>query len=300
MHPRHQLKFTLLAALISLSIFVGCGSTGMMERDLTTLAGDSESAQQLIERSVAAHGGNLFADVSDLSVAYEGEWGFFAPKVQPLVADPKYRKTSQERYLFPDGVVLQKHEGPAGAKIVLRDRDSITVAYDDSVIDDEKREKASALVADVYVMLSTGPSFFVRDGVELMSSPPETLEGRAYDVAIARLRPGFGFSDEDRAKIWIDPETRLLHRVQFTLEGFPSTQGAEVDVIFTEHREIDGYVWPTSFVERIREPFDVFAHRWRLVGLDVNRGLTRADIELEWSEKAAEPARRLGMTDGAD
>ena len=47
---------------------------------------------------------------------------------------------------------------------------------------------------------------------------------------------------------------------------------------FSEHREIAGYVWPTSFVERIREPVSAFAHRWSLTGLDVDRGLTRDDL----------------------
>ena len=37
-------------------------------------------------------------------------------------------------------------------------------------------------------------------------------------------------------------------------------------------------LWPTRLVERIREPIDVFAHRWTLEGLDVDRDLGGDEI----------------------
>jgi hypothetical protein len=60
--------------------------------------------------------------------------------------------------------------------------------------------------------------------------------------------------------------------VRLTLNGLASTAGAEVDVTFGEFREVGGVVWPTDFVERIRSPFDLFAHRWTMDGLRLNGG----------------------------
>lgn len=252
---------------------------------------DTVDAETVVKRSVEAHGGNLFQEVADLSVSYVGEWGFWAPRLQPILADKRYRESSEERYLLSEELIFQRHRGPAGEKTVLRRPDSVEVVYDELETDDESRRAASALVADAYLMLTTGPSFFLRDGVALTALAPETIDGEVYDVVVARLRPGFGFSAEDRVQLWIDRDSSLLHRVQFTLEGFPAARGAEVDVTMSEHREIGGYLWPTRFVERIREPVDVFAHRWTLEGLDVDRGLDADDVVEETvSDLAAVPA----------
>ena len=291
-------RYIILLVAPMLSILAACGGGA-----IPAPAGPEEvapaSARDLVERSVAAHGGNLFDEVADLSVSYAGEWGFVASRLQPIIADRRYRKSSEERYLLAEGLVFQRHRGPAGTKTVLRRPGEVEVAYDEVETADELRRASSALVADAYLMLTTGPSFFLRDGVELTVGSPERLGGRAHDVVLARLRPGFGFSDEDRAQLWIDRETRLLRRVQFTLEGFAKTRGAEVDVTFSDHREIAGFVWPTRFVERIREPIDVFAHRWTLEGLDVDRGLASEDVARgELSGLAQAPA--LPMAPGLD
>lgn len=61
--------------------------------------------------------------------------------------------------------------------------------------------------------------------------------------------------------------------VRMTLDGIESTRGAEVDVTFRDFRKIDGVLWPTDFDERIRVPFDLHAHHWKMLGLDTSRGL---------------------------
>ena len=63
-----------------------------------------------------------------------------------------------------------------------------------------------------------------------------------------------------------------------TLNGLESTRGAEVDVTFRDFRKICGVLWPTDFDERIRVPFDLPAHHWKMVGLDTNRGLRTSDV----------------------
>jgi hypothetical protein len=296
MKDLQRLCLTLLI-ISSFPFLVSCASSGVPGWTDTQVSAERNPALELVEKSVAAHGGDVFREVRDLSVSYEGEWGFLASRIQPVVADRRYRKSSEERYLLGEGIIFQKHVGPGGYKTVLRGRDSIEVSYDGTEVTEEPPKAASALVADVYLMLITGPSFFLRDGVDLRATGREQIQGREYDVVLARVRPGFGFSREDRAQLWLDRETGLLHRVQFTLEGFETTRGAEVDVTFLDHREIDGRVWPTRFVERIREPFDIFAHRWRLLGLDVDRGLFEDDLTgTVLSADAAAPASRLEVT----
>lgn len=287
---RRQLLALALTPLFAL--LAACGGGAIPAPEVAPAGPGGADGRALVERSVAAHGGNLFDEVADLSVSYAGRWGFVASRLQPIIADRRYRKASEERYLLAEEVVHQRHRGPAGTKTVLRRPGEVEVAYDGEEVDDELRRASSALVADAYLMLTTGPSFFLRDGVELTALPPERLDETTYDVVLARLRPGLGFSPEDRAQLWIDRESGLLHRLQFTLEGFDKTRGAEVDVTFSEHREIAGYLWPTLFVERIREPVDVFAHRWTLEGLDLDRGLDDSDLARdEVSDLAAAPAR---------
>ncbi|MEM7050061.1 MAG: hypothetical protein AAF604_10390 [Acidobacteriota bacterium] len=238
------------------------------------------SGRDLLERSVAAHRGDVFADLQDLSVSYDGRWGRIVPRLQPVLVDRGFRASSQERYLLPSGTVFQLHTGPQGEKTVLRRPDDVLVSYAGTAVPevDEERQAASALVADAYLMMITGPSYFLRPAAEIRSLPAAVEDGQRFLRLRARLRPGFGLSPEDRAVLWIDPETFLLRRVEFSIEGLESTRGAEVDVTFSGHREMHGKVWPTRFVERVRRPVSVFAHRWSLVGLDVDRGLTLDDL----------------------
>lgn len=281
--------FALLLALL----LGGCASAGV---GVWPEGSGESAARALVERSVAAHGGNLFEEIDDLTVSYEGRWGRLTPRIQPVLADKGFRRQSVETYLLENEVVRQVHEGPQGKKTVVRDRDSIDVDYHGARITNDEHQVTSALVADVYIMLTTGPSFFLRQGVELELGPPERHKGRTLDVALARLRPGFGLSEEDRVKLWIDRETSLLERVQFTLEGYERTRGAEVDVRFEEHRTLEGRVWPTLFVERIRRPLDLFAHRWRLTGLELDRGLTDEELREGGSARVAERPRALDPT----
>lgn len=244
--------------LLLIGLTVGCASTPI--QPWPDVAAQPSRAEQILDVAVRAQGGNLFDQAAALEIAFEGRWGRIAPLIQPVLADRKFRTSSVERYRLTEGEVLQVHRGPAGTKTVRRDGAVVGVERNGVLEENHEDLVTAALVADVYRMLVTGPSFFQRNGVEVALA-----EGDAdHDRLVALVRPGFGFSTEERVELWIDRATHLLTRVQFTLNGYHPTQGAEVDVRFFDHETIDGYVWPTRYVERIRRPLDVFAHRWTL------------------------------------
>ena len=123
-----------------------------------------------------------------------------------------------------------------------------------------------------------------------------TYAGNESCIERARNELSWAFLTSGRDYLlFIDAENHLLRRVRFTMEGLESTQGAIAEVDFFEHREIAGVVWPTRFYERLRKPIPSLpVHDWRLIGLDVNRGLSEADIAgPSFSAKAAEAARPI-------
>ena len=104
------------------------------------------------------------------------------------------------------------------------------------------------------------------------------VDKAACDQVLVVLRPGFGEAKEDRVILSIDRISKQLRRVRMTLNGLESTQGAEVDVTFRNFQKIGGILWPTDFDERIRVPFDLHAHHWRVLGLEINRALRSGEL----------------------
>ena len=79
-----------------------------------------------------------------------------------------------------------------------------------------------------------------------------------------------------------------------TLNRLESTRGAEVDVTFRDFWNIGDIVWPTDFDERIRVPSNLHAHHWRMLGLDLDRGLRASDFAAAgFKDRAAKPAALL-------
>ena len=91
----------------------------------------------------------------------------------------------------------------------------------------------------------------------------------------------------------VDQQDHLLRRVSFTLNALESTKGAEVHVDLSVHRQLAGVVWPTQFYEHIDRPVNLDAHRWHLLGFDVNRGYGVADLGPSLRGKAVAPATAL-------
>ncbi|NIL93129.1 MAG: hypothetical protein GTO71_01480 [Woeseiaceae bacterium] len=248
----------LLAALIA-----GC-ATPFPEPET---AGDPQAAKTVLDRSIAAHGGYLFDEQGSIHVHYDGRWRQTVKFLQPVLVDAGYRKQSEEVLDRSSGALLQVHDGPDGTKLVARTADDVSVIYNGKESDDETTRAASALVADAYTMFLSGPSFFRLRDARLTLMPSATRDGQTYQRIHAELRPGFGFSEQDEAILWINDLTGYLDLVHFTIDGLASTRGAHVDVAFAGHTEIGGYIWPMRFLERVRGPVRVTAHSWEVLDL---------------------------------
>jgi len=279
----------ILAAAIALS---GCASTQFPE------GAENGRAAAILSQSAAAHGMKAFSAIRDISVRYDGKWAAIAPKLQPVLADSKYRSTSEERLLLKSQMIAQLHRGPDGEKYVIRTPDSVSVRYDGIVNDDPDVKAAAALVGDAYTMFLLGPFLFeqriAQGRAKIAYGGTERIDGIVHDQLVVTFLPGLGEAKEDRVLVSIGRTDRILRRVYFTLNGLDSTQGAAVDVTFSDHKRIGGVLWPTRFYERIRAPLKLPAHRWRMTGLDLNRGFTPADLGRDgMSSRAAAPARAL-------
>lgn len=266
---------SLLAAVTCL--LSACASPKICTREIQK---SDAKAVELVAASQRAHGKKAFAKVRDVSVRYDGQWAPIGPRFQPVLADTSFRRGSEERLLVGPRIIAQEHTGPAGKKFVVRAPGEITIGYNRSPSTDDEAKRAAALVADAYTMFLLGPFYFDRPGVVLASNGEEIVDKAMCDQVLAVLRPGFGFAKEDRVILFIDRATKQLRRVRMTLSGLESTRGAEVDVTFRDFRTIDGIAWPTDFDERIRVPFDLHAHHWKMLGVETNRGFRASDITL--------------------
>lgn len=232
----------------------------------------------LLNESQRAHGRTAFTKIHDLSVRYEGRWASIGPRFQPVLSDTDFRRGSEERLITGPPMMAQEHTGPAGKKLVGRVPGKVSVAYNGVLSNDAETKRAAALVADAYTLFLLGPFYFNRPGITLAINGETIVDKAVCDEVLAVLRPGFGEAAEDRVILFIDRASKQLRRVRMTLNGLESTRGVEVDVTFRDFRRIGGILWPTDFDERIRVPFDLHAHHWRLLGLEINRGFRAADL----------------------
>lgn len=291
---KHLLFFRLVLFVAFTSALASCATPQISSRAMKS---SEPRAVALLAAAREAHGGKAFSKVRDLSVRYEGQWAPIGPRFQPILSDTKFRRGSEERLLVNERTMAQLHTGPAGAKRVLRTPGKVTVVYNDVPSTDAEVQSAAALVADAYSMFLLGPFYFERPGVVLSLAGETIVDNALCDQVLAVLRPGFGHAEEDRVVLSIDRASKRLCRVRMTLNGLASTRGAEVDVTFREFRTIGGIVWPTDFDERIRVPFQLHAHHWRMLGLTINRAFRAADLTSDqWRGPASLPATPL---DGA-
>lgn len=266
------------------AFLAGCGSARLPE---LVNQGDLQAAEKVLQRAVDAHGGReAWTAIEDIVVRYEGEWASIGPRIQPVLSDTSYRRSSEEVLRPSERVIGQLHQGPAGTKAVYRTPDTIDVSYDGNVATDEDVLDAAGLVADAYQMFLTAPFFFDAFATSVRWAGTETVDGELCDQISAIVRPGFGRVDEDLALLSVGRESGILRRVRFTLNGLGSTRGAEVDVTFRNHQTIDGVLWATEYVERIRAPFRLAAHEWRLVSLETNTGRDPSGLGLIESREA--------------
>jgi hypothetical protein len=117
----------LLGIAVLCSFFAGCAARGI---PVPEKAGENPAARTILQASAEAHGLAAWRGISDVSVAYAGEWHGLVSRLQPVLIDAAFRQGSEERLLLaPEPLLAQAHRGPGGDKQVLRTPAVVTVAY---------------------------------------------------------------------------------------------------------------------------------------------------------------------------
>jgi hypothetical protein len=278
-------------AFIAVCLVSGCGSVPLPQGSQS-----QREALALLEQSQKAHGKAAFEAIKDINVSYTGTWFSIITKVQPAITDVAYRQTSQERMLMGDGLIAQIHSGPGGQKTVVEDQRKVAIWYNQQPYTGADQMAASHLVLHAY-QIFLYPAFYVQRANVLELAGTSVVNGRDCDNLLAVLRPGIGSSAEDRVLLCIDRQDKLVRRVWLTLEGSEPSKGAVVSVVHDKFVQVGGVMWPTHFYETVVKPFaGLPAHDFSLSGIDLNRGLTKADFAAgKFSQLAARPAAALPM-----
>ena len=259
-------------------------------RPAVTGAGTAAAAR--LRDCAEAHGLSAYRQLTDISVAYDGQWRPLVGRIQPEVVDAGFRGRSEERLLPTAGVVAQAYTGPQGRKQVAwrrgggggggggtaGGRGEVAVWLNGTPSAEAARQQAAALVAEAYGLFLLGPLWLIDRGLAMEPAGTERVDGRLCDVVHVWVTPGLGLSANDRVALCIDREGNLMRRVRFTLEGFVNTRGAVAEVDTFDHARHFGITWPMRSFERIVHPIALPAHDWHITGLDVNRGLQWQDV----------------------
>lgn len=250
---------------IAAALFASCSTLPVP--GVATNKASSAEAKAILKRS-SASSGDSWKKYQRVEVSYDGKWSTIATKVQPVLTDPAFRKSSVEVYQPRLGTVRQIHSGPSGTKEVLREQRQIEVKLNGVRSKDHEIQDASALVADAYTVFLFGSSWLLEHGDDLSLLDEKSIAGERCRLVAGRLHPGLGNSTEDHFIAWISKDSGLLKRFQFSLNGLDSTRGADVDVEFKDYwKASDGSVWPGHFIERIQRPIPAKAHDWRMTSL---------------------------------
>jgi hypothetical protein len=279
---------------------VGCASP-LPLTDAVASAASDPAAEALLRESADAHGWAAYGQLNDINVAYRGKWAPLIDRIQPEVVDAGYRQRSEERVLPHRAINAQYYEGPKGRKYVVwrRGTDALTgrarVWFNGMESADQNALQAAALVAEGYGLFLLGPLWLAGRQLPVTMGREAVIDGVPCNVVHVQLAPGLGHAERDKVALYIDCRNRLTRRVRFTLEGFPSTQGAVAEVDFLEQEKRFGIVWPMRSVERVLHPIALLAHDWRITGLDVNRGYgEQALLGPSFEGEAVAPARPIG------
>lgn len=298
--------FLGLCATSSLPALTGCANP--LPLTATPPAQDDALAARWLRESAEHHGWARWGSLNDINVAYTGRWRPLIERIQPEVVDKPWRERSEERLLPRERFIAQAHRGPAGGKQVVRSSGhaagnpgQVAVWYQDQPATGEPVLTAAALVADCYQLFLLGPLWLAQ---RLGGSSPARLalggrvevEGHECQWVQAWVSPGFGLAARDRVDLAVDVRDRTTRRMRFTLEGFAGTRGAVAEIDTYEHERHDGLLWPMRSFERVVHPLaGLAAHDWRITGLDLDRGYTRADVQgRRFEGAAAAPARPTG------
>ena len=250
---------------LGLSFLVSCSSLPVPGRAVAT--GTNADAVAVLKRSAAKHG-NPWQNYREVQVSYSGEWSSLATRLQPVLTDPGFRKSSVETYQPRSGRVRQFHTGPQGTKQVTRQGLKTAVVFNGKLANDPEATAAAALVVDAYTAFLFGPSWLIEQGSQHTLLTEKSLGGESCSLVAGKLNPGIGSPAPDDFIVWIGKDSGLMRRFQFSLNALDSTRGADVEVTFSDHwKAADGSVWPGHFVENIERPIRTKAHDWRVTSL---------------------------------
>ena len=276
-------RWLMAAAALPLApALAGCGTPLPLNRP----SRDEAAASRRLLESAQVHGLDAYRALSDISIAYDGQWRPLINRVQPEVVDAGFRGPSEERILPASGVVAQAYRGPAGRKHVWWQRGSaagadgrVEVWTNGQRRNEEGYRAASALVAEAYGLFLLGPLWLAGRGLPAAMAGTERVHGRFCDVLELEMSPGLGLVARDRVALCIDRDDGVCRRLRFTLEGYAGTRGAVAEVDTFEHQRRFGVLWPMRSYEEVVHPIRLPAHDWHITGLDVNRGLTADELK---------------------
>jgi hypothetical protein len=285
----------MIARQLAAFAFVAAGAlTGCASFPRPTVEATTPDARALLDASARAHGLEAYRKLRDINVAYDGKWFDFVTRVQPVLTDPQFRGSSEERLLPREDRIAQAHRGPRGTKQVLRAGRAASVWYNGTPDTNAEQRDASAIVADAYRFFLLGPLYLIDRTTVLEVVGRGTVEGRECDILSGRMRPGFGRASEDRIQLWIDREDKLTRRMWISIDGLASTQNVVAEFDLFDYVEHAGVRWPTRYFERLLRPLPIDVHQWRLTGLDVDRGYdAQAIAGPSFTGAASAPARPL-------
>ncbi len=279
-------------AMASALLLGGCAS--FPKADSNPRFDDGLEAHAIFSRCLEAHGGDVREWAQDLNFSVDGTWNFLVQRVQPLVADGALRERSQERIRPSEQLYSVLWTGPEGTKKVVRTPETVEVYINGMLESDQATREASAMTADATQLFHLGPSFLAMRGAEFIRLEDRREDGVTYRRLLTTLRPGFGFSPQDDVVLWIHPDNDRLFRVHLTVDGFEGTRGAHVDTTFLAYRQVGRMLVPVEMNERLRSPFPLNVHRWRMTGADFNRGWDSDAVTGAMLERGArEPAKAL-------
>lgn len=290
--PFLSLRTLAVSAVPAVFLLGGCAS--FPKAGSSVRFEDGLAAPAIFERCLKAHGGDVREWAQDLNFSVDGTWDFLVQRIQPLVADGSFRERSQERIRPSEQLYSVLWTGPKGTKKVVRTPETVEVYLNDIRASDPATREASAMTADATQLFHLGPSFLAMRRAEFVRLEDGREDGVTYRRLLTTLRPGLGFSPRDDVVLWIHPDNDRLFRVHLTVDGFKGTRGAHVDTTFLAYRQVGRMLVPVEMNERLRAPFPLNVHRWRMTGVDFNRGWDSSAVTGATLERGArEPAKAI-------
>lgn len=278
-----------LVILFSTLLCSACASLPQPKAEQST-----DDGRALLAASAHAHGWDRYRQLNDINLRHEGKWFDLVSRLQPVLVDRDYRVIAEERILVGRRESAMSYSGGRGPKYSYRNPEELELYYHGNPESDTQKRNAAALVLDAYRLFLLGPLYLTEHNAIVERAGEDTVDGQPVDLLLARLRPGFGFSPEDRVLAYIGREDRLVKRIRFSIEGLASTRGAVIEVDYFGYIERDGVKFPTRWIERVKRPVPVSAREWWMTGLDLDRGYDRDAIRgSQLSGVAARPADPL-------